>query len=63
MQINILANSDADHISRAPLDAVLKELRELCAEVPKMTPQEIVELIAEARRRPSFGVPLASCQC
>jgi hypothetical protein len=46
-----LIENDVDRKPPVQLAAVLKELSELRAEVPKMTPQEIVELVAEGRRR------------
>lgn len=46
-----LIENDGGKKSSAPIDSSLQELRALRAEVTKMTPQEIVDLVAEGRQR------------
>jgi hypothetical protein len=46
-----LIEKDRGSKSPAPIDSTLEELRNLRAEVPKMTAEEIVQLVAEGRER------------
>lgn len=46
-----LIQKDGERKSSMPLDGALEDLRKLRAEVPKMTSEEIVKLIAEGRER------------
>jgi hypothetical protein len=46
-----LIENDRGTSPPAPIDSTLSELRKLRAEVPRMTSEEIVQLVAEGRQR------------
>ena len=48
--IRLIAN-DGERKASIPLDEALEDLRKLRTEVPKMTSEEIVQLVAEGRQR------------